>query len=107
MKVLLTLAAITLGSWFAGDAAQARSCRPVHSYGRGQRYVVVQVPQRHRGGQYRSHYRRPGRDFYGRRQEYRRRGKSPSGVIDGEYNDDYLEDDEIYNEANRDWEVDA
>jgi hypothetical protein len=42
-----------------------------------------------------------------RQQEYRRRGKSPSGVIDGEYNDDYLEDDEIYNDANRDWEADA
>jgi len=42
-----------------------------------------------------------------RRQQYRRRGKSPSGVIDGEYNDDNLEDDEIYNDANRDWESDA
>jgi len=42
-----------------------------------------------------------------RRQEYRRRGKSPSGVIDGEYNDTYLEDDEVYNDQNRDWDADA
>jgi hypothetical protein len=42
-----------------------------------------------------------------RRQEYRRRGKSPSGVIDGEYNDEYLEDDMVYNDEDRDWEADA
>jgi len=38
--------------------------------------------------------------------EYRRRGKSPSGVIDGEYNDDYLEDG-VYNDEARDWDADA
>jgi len=42
-----------------------------------------------------------------RRQEYIRRGKSPSGVIDGEYNDMYLEDGAIYNDMDRDWEADA
>ena len=42
-----------------------------------------------------------------RRQEYRRRGKSPSGVIDGVYNDTYLENDTAYNDSNRDWDADA
>jgi hypothetical protein len=39
--------------------------------------------------------------------EYRRRGKSPSGVIGGEYNDEYLEDDGEYNDCDRDWDADA
>ena len=38
--------------------------------------------------------------------EYRRRGKSPSGVIDGVYNDDYRGNDE-YNDEYRDWDADA
>ena len=38
--------------------------------------------------------------------EYRRRGKSPSGVIDGEYNDEYRGNDE-YNDIYRDWDADA
>jgi hypothetical protein len=38
--------------------------------------------------------------------EYRRRGKSPSGVIDGEYNDEYRGNDE-YNDMYRDWDADA
>jgi hypothetical protein len=42
-----------------------------------------------------------------RRQEYIRRGKSPSGVIDGEYNDMYLAEGAIYNDMDRDWEADA
>jgi hypothetical protein len=42
-----------------------------------------------------------------RKAEYRRRGKSPSGVIDGVYNDMYLEPGTSYNDANRDWEADA
>ena len=42
-----------------------------------------------------------------RRVEYRRRGKSPSGVIDGEYNDTFLDDGEAYNDSNRDWDADA
>jgi hypothetical protein len=41
-----------------------------------------------------------------RRREYVRRGKSPSGVINGEYNDTFLEDDDTYNETNRDWDAD-
>lgn len=41
-----------------------------------------------------------------RSEEYRRRGKSPSGVIDGIYNDMYRGNDE-YNDAYRDWEADA
>jgi hypothetical protein len=41
-----------------------------------------------------------------RKQEYRRRGKSPSGVIDGVYNDIYRGNDE-YNDTLRDWEADA
>jgi hypothetical protein len=41
-----------------------------------------------------------------RRREYVRRGKSPSGVINGEYNDTFLEDDETYNNTNRDWDAD-
>ena len=41
-----------------------------------------------------------------RRQEYRRRGKSPSGVIDGVYNDMYRGNDE-YNDTLRDWEANA
>ena len=42
-----------------------------------------------------------------RRREYIRRGKSPSGVIDGEYNDMYLEEGAIYNDMDRDWDADA
>ena len=42
-----------------------------------------------------------------RREEYRRRGKSPSGVIDGIYNDMYLEDGYGYNDEYRDWDADA
>ena len=42
-----------------------------------------------------------------RRREYIRRGKSPSGVIDGEYNDMYLEDGATYNDMDRDWEAGA
>jgi hypothetical protein len=42
-----------------------------------------------------------------RKAEYRRRGKSPSGVIDGVYNDMYLENGKSYNDENRDWEADA
>ena len=38
--------------------------------------------------------------------EYRRRGKSPSGVINGEYNDEYLGNDE-YNDEYRDWDANA
>ena len=38
--------------------------------------------------------------------EYRLRGKSPSGVIDGVYNDTQRGNDE-YNDAYRDWEADA
>jgi hypothetical protein len=41
-----------------------------------------------------------------RRREYIRRGNSPSGVINGEYNDTFLEDDETYNDTNRDWDAD-
>ena len=42
-----------------------------------------------------------------RRQEYRRQGKSPSGVIDGGYNDMYLDEGEIYNDFRRDWDAGA
>lgn len=42
-----------------------------------------------------------------RKAEYRRRGMSPSGVIDGVYNDTYLPPGEGYNDADRDWDADA
>jgi len=42
-----------------------------------------------------------------RNAEYRRRGKSPSGVIDGVYNDTYCENGVSYNDMNRDWDADA
>jgi hypothetical protein len=42
-----------------------------------------------------------------RRAEYIRRGKSPSGVIDGVYNDTYLPSGVSYNDTNRDWDADA
>jgi hypothetical protein len=42
-----------------------------------------------------------------RQKEYRRRGKSPSGVIDGVYNDAYLENGASYNDMDRDWDADA
>jgi len=42
-----------------------------------------------------------------RRMEYRRRGKSPSGVIDGVYNDMNCEDGHSYNDMDRDWDADA
>ena len=41
-----------------------------------------------------------------RKAEYRRRGKSPSGVIDGVYNDAYRGNDS-YNDSDRDWDADA
>jgi len=41
-----------------------------------------------------------------RKLEYRRRGKSPSGVIDGVYDDCYRGNNES-NDAYRDWEADA
>jgi hypothetical protein len=41
-----------------------------------------------------------------RQVEYRRRGKSPSGVIDGVYNDMYR-GNESYNDSYRDWDADA
>lgn len=61
-----------------------------------------------------SNYSKPSGGYKGstlsaeeRRLEYRRRGKSPSGVIDGVYNDMYLEDDNTYNDMDRDWDADA
>ena len=42
-----------------------------------------------------------------RRAEYRRREKSPSGVIDAVYNDMYREDGVSYNDLNRDWDANA
>jgi hypothetical protein len=42
-----------------------------------------------------------------RRREYRRRGKSPSGVIDGVYNDSHRDEGESYNDSKRDWDADA
>ena len=42
-----------------------------------------------------------------RRMEYRRRGKSPSGVIDGVYNDMYRENGRPYSDVDRDWDADA
>ena len=42
-----------------------------------------------------------------RKKEYRRRGKSPSGVIDGVYNDTYRENGRPYHDCDRDWEADA
>jgi hypothetical protein len=42
-----------------------------------------------------------------RRLEYKRRGKSPSGVIDGVYNDMYRENGRPYSDVGRDWDADA
>jgi len=42
-----------------------------------------------------------------RKAEYRRRGKSPSGVIDGVYNDAYQENGKPYSDVDRDWDADA
>jgi hypothetical protein len=39
--------------------------------------------------------------------EYRRRGESPSGVIDGIYNDTQRPYGVAYNDTNRDWDADA
>lgn len=39
--------------------------------------------------------------------EYRRRGESPSGVIDGVYNDTNLPPGVGYNDTNRDWDAGA
>lgn len=41
-----------------------------------------------------------------RASEYRRRGKSPSGVIDGVYNDAYRGNG-AYNDSYRDWDANA
>lgn len=42
-----------------------------------------------------------------RRLVYKIRGKSPSGVIDGVYNDMYRENDKPYSDMDRDWDADA
>jgi hypothetical protein len=42
-----------------------------------------------------------------RRAEYLRRGQSPSGVIDGIYNDTYRPSGVSYNDSNRDWDADS
>ncbi len=42
-----------------------------------------------------------------RRAEYRRRGKSPSGFIDGVYNDMNRPSGVPYYDGNRDWDADA
>jgi hypothetical protein len=42
-----------------------------------------------------------------RRAEYRRRGKSPSGFIDGVYNDMNRPSGVSYYDGNRDWDADA
>jgi hypothetical protein len=42
-----------------------------------------------------------------RRMEYRRRGKSPSRVIDGVYNDMNRDGDHPYSDVDRDWDADA
>jgi hypothetical protein len=42
-----------------------------------------------------------------RKMEYRRRGKSPSGFIDGVYNDMNREDGRPYSDVDRDWDADA
>jgi hypothetical protein len=42
-----------------------------------------------------------------RRAEYIRRVRSPSGVIDGVYNDTYRPSVVSYNVSNRDWDADA
>jgi hypothetical protein len=42
-----------------------------------------------------------------RKMEYRRRGKSPSGVIDGVYNDMNRDGDRPYSDMDRDWDADA
>jgi hypothetical protein len=39
--------------------------------------------------------------------EYRRRGRSPSGVIDSIYNDTYRPSGVSYNDSNRDWDAGA
>jgi hypothetical protein len=41
-----------------------------------------------------------------RRREYRRRGQSPSGFIDGVYNDMNRPNGVPYYDGNRDWDVD-
>jgi hypothetical protein len=48
-----------------------------------------------------------GYSAFERAAEYRHRGKSPAGVIDGVYNDTYLPDGVSYNDTNRDWDADA
>jgi hypothetical protein len=42
-----------------------------------------------------------------RRAEYMRRGQSPSGVIDGIYNDTYRPSGIPYSDTHRDWDADA
>jgi hypothetical protein len=41
-----------------------------------------------------------------RRAEFIRMGQSPSGVIDGVYNDTYRPSGVPYNDSNRDWDAD-
>jgi hypothetical protein len=42
-----------------------------------------------------------------RHAEYMRRGQSPSGVIDGIYNDTYRPSGVPYSDTNRDWDADS
>jgi hypothetical protein len=48
-----------------------------------------------------------GKTAQERKEIYRELGVSPSGVIDGVYNDTNLPVDGEYNDADRDWDVDA
>lgn len=42
-----------------------------------------------------------------RKAEYKRRGKGPAVVIEGEYNDTYCDPGNDYNDFERNWDVDA
>ncbi len=48
-----------------------------------------------------------GKTAQERKEIYRELGVSPSGVIDGVYNETNLPEDGVYNDANRDWDADA
>jgi hypothetical protein len=85
----------TFWAEFTGKKTQPTVSIHYQSYGEGiQNLDTMDIPH-------------SGYSALERSAEYRRRGQSPSGVIDGIYNDTYRPSGVSYNDSNRDWDADA
>jgi hypothetical protein len=84
-----------LSAEITGKKGQPTESIHYHSYGGGiQDLDTMDIPH-------------SGYSALERRAEYRRRGKSPSGFIDGIYNDMNRPSGVPYYDGNRDWDADA